>query len=369
MSGQEQMKLHLEAMRLAQDALVAKFKGDYPEAKRLNQEAFQMEKEVAMSLVESSNEPIRSVIFRSAASIAIECGFYQEAERMVGYALTGNPNDEIRNELRELFEDIKFYQSLNEKGIALSFNSMLISFSGNEVASGLINYHELGSRFKALESLTYRTAERKHNRPFRQEKVPPKEIINNFNPYVAYHRGSFVVEVRFGNLTGQGDLFGPPQVSVLEEMVECFDLASQEKDEDLRKRIVDKDYYENFVKLTKAIAPDGDKIKRVSVTIKDRLIVNIKRSKSEFPTFKGKSDKDSGDQNLLTVVGYLKMADAEMKRIRIVDDKDSKDSKFTIAVSEGMSDLVRIFFDDRVRATVRKKSATLYELVDMDKDE
>lgn len=357
MNGQEQMKLHLEAMRFAQDALVAKFNGDYPEAKRLNLQAFQLEKEVAMSLVDSSNEPIRSVIFRSAASMAIECGMYVEAEKMVGHALTGNPTDEIRSELRELFEDIKFHQSLDEKGIYLSYNSMLLSFSGNEVASGLINYHEFGNRFKALESLTYRTAERKFNRPFRQERVPPKEIINNFNPYVSSPiRGSFVVEIRFGNLTGQGDLFGPPQESILEEMVECFELASNSKDGDLEKRIGDNDYYENFIKLTKAIAPDGDKIKRVSVTIKDKRIVNIKRSKSEFPTIKGKSDKDLGGKELLTIVGYLKMADAELNRIRIVDDKDSKESKFTITVSEGMSDIVRIFFDDRVRAVVRKKA-------------
>ena len=40
-------------------------------------------------------EPIRSVLHRSAAMLAVECSQLREAERLIGRALSGNPPDDI----------------------------------------------------------------------------------------------------------------------------------------------------------------------------------------------------------------------------------------------------------------------------------
>ena len=79
MTSTELLDLHQKAMFFAQDALVATHRGDKDNALSLYKNAFHIEREVAMSLVNSDNEPIRSVMFRSAASLALNCGLDREA--------------------------------------------------------------------------------------------------------------------------------------------------------------------------------------------------------------------------------------------------------------------------------------------------
>ncbi|HFA47501.1 MAG TPA: hypothetical protein ENJ95_00630 [Bacteroidetes bacterium] len=51
-------------------------------------------------------EPSRSVLFRSAAWLAVKAGKYREAERMAAFGLSGNPPKMILDELREVQETI-----------------------------------------------------------------------------------------------------------------------------------------------------------------------------------------------------------------------------------------------------------------------
>jgi hypothetical protein len=43
-----------------------------------------------------------------AASLALECGALREAERLIAVALSGNPPEEIAEELRDLLEQVYF---------------------------------------------------------------------------------------------------------------------------------------------------------------------------------------------------------------------------------------------------------------------
>jgi len=59
--------------------------------------------EAAMLLLNDYEiEPTRSVLFRSAACLALDFDDYREAERMIAFGLSGNPPLEILEELREL---------------------------------------------------------------------------------------------------------------------------------------------------------------------------------------------------------------------------------------------------------------------------
>ena len=51
-------------------------------------------------------EPSRSVLLRSAASLAFECHELREAERLASQALGGEPPSEIAQELRELLRRV-----------------------------------------------------------------------------------------------------------------------------------------------------------------------------------------------------------------------------------------------------------------------
>lgn len=97
-------QLHQKAMDLAHQAMVAEKHGQQTKAKANYQAAFEAEKEAAMLFMFNfSKEPSRSILFRSAAFLALKAEIYREAERMAAFGLCGNPPAEIANELRDAF--------------------------------------------------------------------------------------------------------------------------------------------------------------------------------------------------------------------------------------------------------------------------
>jgi len=113
-------QLHNQAMDLAEAAFIAKVKGDLEQANQLTRQAFEKEW-AAAGLVANllDAEPTRSVLHRSAASLAIECGEFQIAERLIATALSGNPPQEIAEELKDLFIQINLRQYLERRGIEM----------------------------------------------------------------------------------------------------------------------------------------------------------------------------------------------------------------------------------------------------------
>jgi tetratricopeptide (TPR) repeat protein len=95
--------LHDMAMDAAEQSFLAVRSGDVSLAEKLNYEAFENEKKAAELLTdEYEMEPSRSVLFRSAATLAYECKEYREAEILISKGLSGNPPEEIAEELRDL---------------------------------------------------------------------------------------------------------------------------------------------------------------------------------------------------------------------------------------------------------------------------
>ena len=91
-----------------QDALVAEVKGDNITALRLFSAAFDLERAAALDLTNAlEKEPTRSVLFRSAASLAMNCGRFEEGEAMIALGLLGNPPRDIADELRDVAKKIK----------------------------------------------------------------------------------------------------------------------------------------------------------------------------------------------------------------------------------------------------------------------
>jgi hypothetical protein len=83
---------HQQAMHLAQEALLAHQSGDSIRALALNRQAFALERAVAMSFFEDeTNQPTRAVLFRSAATLAKDCGDLNEAQRLISDGLPGAP--------------------------------------------------------------------------------------------------------------------------------------------------------------------------------------------------------------------------------------------------------------------------------------
>jgi hypothetical protein len=117
--------LHQEAMDLAEAAAVARLRGAIEQATQLTRQAFEQETQAANLIAGVlDTEPTRSVLHRSAASLAIECGELRAAERLIATALSGNPPPEIAEELKDLFIRINLSQYLKRQGIDIDISEL-----------------------------------------------------------------------------------------------------------------------------------------------------------------------------------------------------------------------------------------------------
>lgn len=92
--------LHRTAMELAQQAELAP---DPPHSQKLFRAAFEKEREAAELIGDRADlGPTRSVLFRSAASLAMDCRDFMEAERLLEKGLSGRPPADLAEEMREL---------------------------------------------------------------------------------------------------------------------------------------------------------------------------------------------------------------------------------------------------------------------------
>ncbi len=112
--------LHKEAMDLTELAQVSKLRGEIEQSNRLLRQAFAQESSAAALIANYwGSEPTRSILHRSAASLAIKCGELEIANRLIATALSGNPPAEIAEELQDLFIQINLRQYLQRRGVAL----------------------------------------------------------------------------------------------------------------------------------------------------------------------------------------------------------------------------------------------------------
>jgi hypothetical protein len=122
---------HTTAMDLAEAAMVAKLRGDLEQASLLTRQAFENELAAAELIVNQLDaEPTRSILHRSAATLAIDCGELKIAEHLIATALSGNPPEEIASELKDLFIQINLRPYLKRRGINIDdeqINALIVN--------------------------------------------------------------------------------------------------------------------------------------------------------------------------------------------------------------------------------------------------
>jgi hypothetical protein len=120
--------LHEEAMELAELADIAKLRGDSGEQKlwlgRALAKAVAAADGIAPHL---ESEPTRSILHRSAASLAVEMGEFAMAERLIAVALAGSPPPAIGEELKDLFVQINLTSYFARRGLWLDMDQWVLS--------------------------------------------------------------------------------------------------------------------------------------------------------------------------------------------------------------------------------------------------
>jgi hypothetical protein len=103
----ENKTYHEKAMELAEEAFFLERDGKIYNSYDKYFKAFMFEKRAALLLKDDyEKEPSRSILFKSAAYLALKNNYYFVAIELIVEALTGNPPKEIKYELKELFNSI-----------------------------------------------------------------------------------------------------------------------------------------------------------------------------------------------------------------------------------------------------------------------
>lgn len=352
--------LHREAMGLVDRSMLERAAGRDAEARVLLAEAYEKEARAARALTEHRElEPTRSVLHRSAASLAIQLGQLRDAEQLISSALSAEPPEELAEELRDLLEDVYFHRHLQLRGIILEPNELQFSLAGDAVGFGIASTDFFLSRVSRVETVIYRTAERLLGRPYRDRGRKSKKLAERLELYLSVPRAaSFSVTFRIGHdpqLSLPGIDFTARLVDEVFDCVSLFDVADENS---LRTRIPDPAYYRNFVGLARQIAPDGKQIRTVGFTA-----VRLGAKREAALRHQPRLDVPVEPQVLshlpserVTVTGALRFADAlrpDESEIRLLDDQGAQHK---IRVPEGMmSDIVRPLWDSRVTISGRRQ--------------
>jgi hypothetical protein len=355
-------QLHDKAMDLADQAFLAKRRGDVPQSRDLYTQALALELKAADLLRDqSSAEPSRSVLYRSAASLAIDVEDFRLAEKLIATALAGEPPPEIEAELHDLLTQASFQRSLRELRIELEPGELQLSIAGNAVGLGIALSEVFIDRVKDMERILFRTVERLLGHDFRERGLPKRQIQEAYSLYLGAPRsGSFEVTLRLGR---QMELPGLDlSAQVIGEVMDCFTLFSQAQEDRLKQRIPQESYYNNFIGLAKRIAPDGERVSVVGLTSLMRgaqVNLAITRKQKDIAPM-AKIITPAEETRLVKVTGRLLLADARkpLGKIQLVEESGLS---HPVSIPEGMmNDIVRPLWDDVVTVTGIRKGRIVH---------
>jgi hypothetical protein len=363
--------LHQQAMVMADRADQARDALSPEVARELYRHAFELERSAALEFLRKpAIEPTRSVLFRSAASLALDCGEFLEAEKMVCHGLAADPPADLRAELRHLYEQMHFRVFLQDSELRLIGQQIVVSLWGDAVAPDFVPLREVVERLKRAERLIYRTAERKSGLQFSEDADSPIAIRQRFPIYQKMPMAaSYAVVLQVGQTDRQLTLpFAADAADIVAEVVDCIGLYNSENVTELEERIPDAAYRRNFTSIVNKMYPrtPGINVGIAGMTSQGKMtIIELVRPPHlpiNQPAFE---QPEAETQQSIQIVGELFSAKSTVRTKR-VEIKDNEGNTHTIDVPKGMlADVVRPYFEARVVADVLRASDGTLLLVDV----
>ena len=354
-------------MEYTDRSFVARRYGNREEYLHYTRLAYEKEAAAAQLMKDEDVEPTRSVLHRSAATLAWRCEIYDKAKKLIHQALSGNPPSDIEYELYDLLGTVNLAQA----GIYLEERQLQFSLNGREVGYGNAPVSELASRESGIRKMLS-IAAKSAVRQFHESSSAKLNGLGEVSLYIdGIYPGSCNVSLRLGKpiqsvLPG----FEHPD-EIIAPFLENLRLFDQGEYDALEENIVDSGDYRDFVNAAKELAPDGDKISSVKfqARVGDQLqIVSFNRLQGELsevpipelPQMVGEPQTTVTKKDE-TQKGVLRVADAMEKTecVLVTDD----DKKWTIEGPEDtLDEIVRAYFKRRVE--VKGKRMRKQNLVD-----
>jgi hypothetical protein len=352
-------------MDAAEAAFAARRRGEDKAADKFLRQAFEFESKAARRAATRENaEPTRSILLRSAASLALDCAELREAERLVALALSGEPPAEVSDELRDLLEEIHFRRHLDVRGVVLDPHwEVQFSMAGSGVGYGTAPSTEFTSRVDATRNLMIRAVERKFGLPFRERGRAQKDISRDYEVFVQAPRAaSFAVTFRLGCAREQIPLFKEEASSIVNEVLTNLELFESGREDELRQRIPEEDYYVNFKGLANQLAPDGKEVTLVGFTslaqdgTEKRVALRKTPASRRPPRVRGATRP-----KVHTIRGRLEFADERSGSRNSIRITTEAGEEHEVVVPRGMmADIVKPLWGSLVQLRTRREARALH---------
>ena len=339
---------HNLAMEFADLGFSNRFRGDLQLALEYFAQALDFEL-AAIDQLGQSDDLAWSLLHRSAATLALDCRRFRDAEQITARALAGDPHPDIAEELRDLLEQIYFQRHLDLKGVTLQDDELQLSLSGQQVGSGLVQYNEIYARVDSTSKLIHRTAERKFGRAFRERGQASKNIRDSYQTLISVPRtGSFSVTLKFGSLIQPSLPDMSDTTDVMDEFMNLLELVNKSHLDEVSRIVPDPAYLRNFLGLAKMIAPDGERVRQVGFTAirkGEERSVSLTTPSTEIvvPRLPNQLANDAEPVEISGVLRYADATSGSGNQIRIID-ADQRSHRIIVPAGM-MNDIVRPMWD------------------------
>jgi len=343
-------ELHERSMELAQRAMISRHKGDNEQAVELAGQAAKLEAEAAELIPENmESEPTRSILYRSAASLAYQGEEFKLSQNLILKGLLGYPPIEIETELKNLYEQVNFEQNLLESGLTLEQEDFQLSLQGSMVGAGTILIKEFMRRLEAIQRLISKTTQRLMGRTF-QTSGPISTEFQIFVPAISVPRaGSFSVTIKLAKFEETHQMqYLVTAEEVINQLMEGVDLVNKNDFEGLIKIIQIESYFENFIQNTKELAPDGKNINLVGFSTPKR-VVTLSTPRSEIKkSIDAALMKSIKEEEVVPVEIQGEMDYADSRNVNRIGLTTENGDRENIIISEGMVEIVRLYYGNLV---------------------
>ena len=364
MDDQEKLKkseeLHHNASQLADEAFFARREGETDEEVRLVKAAYRKEADASKLLRHVPSHRMHAIIHQSAAMLAYRCGEYRAAEKLIAHGLAGDLPDLIREELYELLAKVRLNLRLSIEPLPEGKDTVVMILQGIEADSGVLEHTFFADRIVNLGSLIRNTVGfvnkfdfgdlAKVNENYRVLATPPTA-------------GSFRISMKLTTKT-QMPL---PNFEVAEEVygkiLDNFSTLKKGNLKALRTGFNDDDYFHDFMKLARELAPDGDRVTAVGIeagiegsrnaVVFDRTMDDLNSIYSP-PTDERRPTESPISDSPVTVVGELLFANSmsPKEEIRLLSDDGQR---WRIGVTLGKTRAIaKSHYGDKVEVTGRE---------------
>jgi hypothetical protein len=317
---QELNQLHARAMELAD---MAKFDTDTDRTLLLYRAALEYESRVAEELFCTDLEPSRSIILRSAASLALQCGEIDSAERFAAQGLGGRPEPVVAQGLRDMIFEVNLRRSIDTHFAVGVPSKMHVTFAGPHATPNSIEPRLFATHMETLHSMMFRVYENLLGNPFRESgrrrsRSIQDDVVFRYeaasNGVFGYDLSAQRVQEKFG--------FADNGENVVQSTANVLRWASSgDRNQLLRFCNDNRDYYRYFVHGTKGLLPDGRKVRQIGF---------MTDSDSAEPIVVGTATRDVINRRMvydedaaehLEIRGYLDRANRRSSTIAIRDEE------------------------------------------------